>query len=102
MSNYYPSFALYSLRAGVLFCKVKFRLDRQPWNNTNPIARKMNIIKQKALHLLENAFGKTGTVLAIRAWEPATFFEVDVHFPEMDMSGWKRVQHIKVRVGEGI
>ncbi len=62
----------------------------------------MNIIKQKALYLLENAFGKTGTVLAIRAWEPATFFEVDVHFPDMDMSGWKRVQHIKVRVGEGI
>lgn len=62
----------------------------------------MNIIKQKAIHLFETTLGKTGTVLAIRAWEPATFFEVDVHFPEMDMSGWKRVQHIKVRVGYGV
>jgi NADPH-dependent ferric siderophore reductase len=62
----------------------------------------MNIIKQKAINLLETALGKSGTVLAIRAWEPATFFEVDVHFPEMDMSGWKRVQHIKVKVAPGV
>jgi NADPH-dependent ferric siderophore reductase len=62
----------------------------------------MNIIKQKALSLIENAIGKTGTVLAVRAWEPATFFEVDVHFPDMDMSSWKRVQHIKIKVATGI
>ncbi|WAC15058.1 hypothetical protein [Dyadobacter pollutisoli] len=62
----------------------------------------MNIIKQKAIRLFETAMAKTGTVLAIRAWEPATFFEVDVHFPDMDMSGWKRVQHIKIRVAPGV
>lgn len=62
----------------------------------------MNFIKQKALSLIENAFGKTGTVLAIRAWEPATFYEVDVYFPDMDMSGWEKVQHIKIRVADGV
>ena len=62
----------------------------------------MNIIKQKAISLLENAWGKSGTILSVRAWEPATFFEVDVHFPNMDMFGWTRVQYIKVKVANGI
>lgn len=62
----------------------------------------MNIIKQKALSLLENALAKSGTVLAVRSWDPATFYEVDVHFPNMDMSGWTRVQHIKIKVANGI
>lgn len=62
----------------------------------------MNIIKQKAINLFESALAKTGTVLAIRAWEPATFFEVDVHFPDMDMGSWKRVQHIKIKVANGV
>ncbi|MCE7039575.1 hypothetical protein [Dyadobacter sp. CY312] len=62
----------------------------------------MNILKQKALSLMESAFAKTGRVIAIRAWEPDSFFEVDVHFPNMDMSGWEKVQHIKIKVGEGL
>jgi NADPH-dependent ferric siderophore reductase len=62
----------------------------------------MNIIKQKALSLIENALRKYGTVLAVRGWEPATFFAIDIHFPEMDMSGWQRVQHIKMKVDDGV
>lgn len=59
-------------------------------------------IKNKVISLLENAFGKSGKVLEVRAWNPATFFEVDVHFPEMKMEKWDKVQHIKVRVAEGV
>ncbi|WP_165940077.1 siderophore-interacting protein [Dyadobacter psychrotolerans] len=62
----------------------------------------MNIIKRKALSIIGNALAKTGTVLAVRAWQPATFFEVDVHFPNMDMSSWEKVQYIKVNVEEGV
>lgn len=62
----------------------------------------MNIIKRKALSIIGNALAKTGVVLAVRAWEPATFFEVDVHFPNMDMSDWTKVQYMKVKVDEGI
>ena len=62
----------------------------------------MNILKQTALTLFENALAKKGTILAIRAWNPATFFELDVHFPALDMSGWDRVQHMKVKVAPGL
>jgi NADPH-dependent ferric siderophore reductase len=61
--------------------------------------RYMNIIKQRALSLIEGSIGKTGTVLAIRAWEPATFYEIDVHFPDVDMSDWEKVQSMKIKVG---
>jgi NADPH-dependent ferric siderophore reductase len=62
----------------------------------------MNILKQTALNLFENQLAKQGTVLAIRSWSPATFYEVDLHFPQMDMSGWNRVHHIKIKVASGI
>lgn len=48
--------------------------------------------------LLEEKMLKTGIVLDVRAWEPATFFEVDLHLPYADMSKWNEVQHIKCRV----
>ena len=62
----------------------------------------MNILKQTALNLFENSLAKQGTVLAVRSWYPATFYEVDFHFPFMDMSKWDRVQHIKIKVAPGI
>lgn len=51
------------------------------------------------ISLLEKAFIKTGTVLDVRAWKPATFFEVDVHLPQLNMQGWMATQHIKCKVG---
>ncbi|MCF2447574.1 hypothetical protein L0657_26700 [Dyadobacter sp. CY345] len=62
----------------------------------------MNILKQTALNLFENSLAKQGLVLAIRTWYPATFYEVDFHFPFMDMSKWKSVQHIKIKVATGV
>lgn len=51
------------------------------------------------LSFLERTFTKTGTVVGTRAWQPATFFEIDLHLPDIDMSGWKDAQHIKCKVG---
>ena len=62
----------------------------------------MNIIKQKALGLFESTLAKSGLVLAVRAWNPATFYEIDVQFFSMDMSGWTKVQHIKIKVASGL
>jgi len=62
----------------------------------------MNIIKLKALELIEGTLAKSGTALAVRSWDPATFYEIDIHFPAMDMSGWTRVQHIKIKVAPGV
>lgn len=60
----------------------------------------MNIIKQKAISILEKKRSKTGTVLGVRAWEPATFFEIDLHLPECDMQSWTSVQHMKCKVAD--
>lgn len=60
----------------------------------------MNILKKKALGLFEKQFGKTAQVLEVRAWNPATFFEVDLHLPGVDMNKWQSVQHMKCKVAE--
>ncbi|SEA41749.1 ferredoxin reductase domain-containing protein [Pedobacter hartonius] len=60
----------------------------------------MNIIKKKALSIFENQLLKQGLVLDVRSWSPATFFEVDLHLPHVDMEKWQTVQHIKVKVAE--
>lgn len=60
----------------------------------------MNILTKKAIALLEKPLLKAGTVLAVRAWEPATFFEIDLHLPDTDMSNWQAVQHMKCKVAE--
>jgi NADPH-dependent ferric siderophore reductase len=60
----------------------------------------MNFIKRKALSVFESQLSKKGYVLAVRAWEPATFFEVDLHLPEVDMEKWDSVQHMKIKVAD--
>ncbi|QNK64622.1 hypothetical protein H7F33_09145 [Pedobacter sp. PAMC26386] len=60
----------------------------------------MNIIEKKILSIFENRVLKQGCVLEVRAWDSATFFEVDLHLPDVDMEKWTSVQRIKVRVSE--
>jgi len=60
----------------------------------------MNIIRKKAFSIIENQLLKQGRVLDVRSWSPATFFEVDIHLPQVDMEKWQTVQHIKVKVAE--
>ena len=59
----------------------------------------MNKLAHATVGLLERKWLKNATVLAIRAWEPATFFEIDLHMPDCDMSQWQEVQHMKCKVG---
>src|SRR5215468_8368313 len=42
---------------------------------------------------------KIGTVLAVRTWEPGSIREIDLHLPDVDMSGWTSAQHLKCKVG---
>ncbi|MFT4155518.1 SIP domain-containing protein [Parafilimonas sp.] len=54
--------------------------------------------KQK-ISFVENIFIKKGRVLDVRAWKPATIFEVDLHLPQPDMQQWNKTQKISCRVG---
>lgn len=57
----------------------------------------MNTIT-KAITLLEQRFGYSATVLAVRPWSPSTLVEIDLHLPECRMDNWKRVQYMKCKV----
>jgi NADPH-dependent ferric siderophore reductase len=59
----------------------------------------MNNVKQKTIAFLERKLVRSATVLAVRAWEPASFIEIDLHLPGVDMNKWDEVQHIKCKVG---
>ncbi len=61
----------------------------------------MNYLKRQALNLLEKTMLKTGRVLDVRFWNPATVCEIDLHLPDADMSHWDSVQHIKMKVSDG-
>ena len=60
----------------------------------------MNIIKKKAVAIFENSLLKYGTVLATRSWNPATFVEIDLHLPDVNMEKWESIQYIKIKVAE--
>lgn len=57
-----------------------------------------NILKKAAAGLLEKMFD-SARVTAVRAWEPATLYEVDVHLPFADMEKWDTVRRVKCKVG---
>src|SRR5438045_1888995 len=59
----------------------------------------MNKFTQATADLLERRWLKIAKVLAIRAWDPATFLEIDLHLPDCDMSKWQEAQHMKCKVG---
>lgn len=59
----------------------------------------MNKLTQKAIALAETSFLKKGEVLAVRAWEPGSIREIDLHLPDCDMRRWTSAQHIKCKVG---
>lgn len=58
----------------------------------------IQLIKRKAISLIEQQITKTGTVLAVREWAPATITEVDLHLPGVNMDRWTQAQHIKCKV----
>ena len=55
-------------------------------------------IRKMAGQLLEPHLVQTGHVLEVRAWEPSTLIEIDLHLPLTDMANWQQVPYIKFRV----
>lgn len=58
-----------------------------------------NILKKAAAGLLDKMFAHA-EVKAVRAWQPATMYEIDVHFPTASMEKWNTIRRVKCRVGE--
>ena len=56
-------------------------------------------LRKKAGELLEPRLLQSGKVLEVRAWEPSTLIEIDLHLPLIDMTRWQQVPYIKFRVG---
>jgi NADPH-dependent ferric siderophore reductase len=59
----------------------------------------MNKLTQRAIAMAEAPFLRTATVLGVRAWEPGSIREIDLHLQDCDMSKWTSAQHIKCKVG---
>lgn len=60
----------------------------------------IQLIKRKAISLIEQRMSKAGAVLAVRAWNPDSIVEVDLHLPGVNMYKWTQAQHIKCKVAE--
>lgn len=58
-----------------------------------------NLVK-KAFSSLLDKIGSTAQVLDVRAWEPRTLYELDLHLPTVNMAKWTTVPRLKCRVGE--
>ncbi|GAA4318371.1 hypothetical protein GCM10023149_16430 [Mucilaginibacter gynuensis] len=56
-------------------------------------------LRKKADLLLIPSLLRSGQVLAVRTWEPATFVEIDLHLPDMDME-WESIPYIKFKVDD--
>lgn len=58
-----------------------------------------NVLK-KAVSQLIDKLSTPSHVVAIRAWQPATLYEVDVHLPTTAMEKWTTIQRLKCKVAE--
>lgn len=59
-----------------------------------------NILKKAVFNLMDKAFTQEGYVMAVRKWEPATIYEIDLYMPETDMNKWNTIPRIKCKVAE--
>ncbi|GAB3894820.1 hypothetical protein GCM10028803_10380 [Larkinella knui] len=58
-----------------------------------------NILKKAVAGLFEKMLTPS-RVLAVRAWQPATLYEVDVHVPTIPLEKWNTIKRLKCKVGE--
>ena len=59
-----------------------------------------NVLKKAVFNLMDKAFTQEGYVLAIRKWEPAKIYEIDLYMPETDMNKWNTIPRIKCKVAK--
>lgn len=57
-----------------------------------------NLLKKVADNLIES-MSSSGTITAIRAWQPATMYEVDIYIPSVNMQKWNTIRRLKCKVG---
>lgn len=58
-----------------------------------------NIFKKAASGLMEKMFTRS-EVVAVRSWEPAMLYEIDVHVPTVNIERWDTIRRVKCQVGE--
>lgn len=58
----------------------------------------VNILKKAASGLLEMMLSPA-MVLAVRAWDSKTMYEVDLHLPTANMASWDTIKRLKCKVG---
>jgi NADPH-dependent ferric siderophore reductase len=58
-----------------------------------------NILKKAVAGLLEKVL-TPAQVISVRAWQPATLYEVDVHLPTVNLEKWNTIKRLKCKVGE--
>lgn len=56
-----------------------------------------NLLRKVADNLIES-ISSSGTITAIRAWQPATIYEVDVYIPSVNMQKWNTIRRLKCKV----
>ncbi|WP_219224635.1 hypothetical protein [Pedobacter antarcticus] len=59
-----------------------------------------NIIKKAVFDFFDKTLAQEGYVLAVRKWEPASMYEIDLHLPETDLGKWKTIPRLKIKVAE--
>jgi NADPH-dependent ferric siderophore reductase len=59
-----------------------------------------NLIKKAFFQFIDKTLTQEGSVLEVRKWDPAFMYEIDLHLPETDMSKWKVIPRIKVKVSD--
>lgn len=58
----------------------------------------IQLIRKKAGSIIEPQILKTGRVLEVRTWSPATMIEIDLHLPHVNMYQWQQIPYVKFRV----
>ena len=58
-----------------------------------------NVLKKAVSELFDKLL-TPAQVVSIRAWQPATLYEVDVHLPTTPLEKWSTIQRLKCKVAE--
>lgn len=58
-----------------------------------------NFIKKAVFNLMEQVISPS-EIIEVRAWEPATLYEIDVHLPTTDFTKWNTIKRVKCKVAD--
>lgn len=58
-----------------------------------------NFLKKVVFSLMEQVISPS-EIIEVRAWEPATLYEIDVHLPTTDFNKWNTIKRVKCKVAD--